>query len=1404
MTTPSVNKKIYPWKRFWCPRGGTINLNDGGFLSDPDSEYRLFSNPDLCSLNAFLPVPCLGLLGEPGIGKSQTLWQEQNAIKLQVEQSGGKCFWLNLSAYSSEDRLQKKLFDCVEFQTWINGNYPLHLFLDSLDEALLRIDTLSQLLIDELKGCPRERLFLRIACRAAVWPKSLEEGLESLWAKENIKILELAPLRRRDVVEAALANNLNEKTFLKEIEEKSAVPFAIKPVTLKFLIDNYAQNKSLPATQQQIYETGCLHLCEEQSNSRRDTSLQGLLPAAKKLDIASCLAALTVFSNKSTIWSGSITSANDEDLILEKLIGDQLMPDNSVATLTRNSLKEVLDTGLFVSRGLEKIGWAHKTYAEYLAARYIAKIPLPQINSLLFISDDEDERIIPQLQETAAWLCSIIPELFAKVMQNDPETLLFSDVPTNPTQRKSIVRNWLLLLEGKKVSPPSFEIKLRFRNLDHPDLATQLQSVIEDSNKNYELRRFAIEVAEMCNANSLAELLLKIALNSKESLSVRIHAAYAIKRIGTNPDKLKLKPLIKGTPEDARDDLKGCALRSLWPEQLSAAELFESLSLPKSSNYIGSYEMFLSHEIYQFIKPEDWHFALNWVESQTKIFETFHNEAFHVRELAEKILMSAWEHLHIEANMNAFVAVLKSRLKGGLDFLRSTHESKFNDKFKQNQSARKKVIEKLVSIIEKDEDLFWLSYSQILCAEDMPWMIEEGLEAADPNKKRIWCKMIERSCDWFSQNSQDQIRDIFNACQKDAIFAEVFSWFLQPVRRGSLEAIRMKESHDLHMETLEKIKKRDKSPLLPTEFLKIVAARLDSFDKGDLASWWQLNCDMTVNLETRRYEGNFFVDFTALENWKLLDSYMQERLLKAAGAYIQKQKPNMEKRLKEGVFFQSDIAGYRAFYLLKSKPELFNLIPQATWKNWAPFIFLFPPHFAANQNQLSCLELAKEAYSHSPGAVVESVLVLMDNENKKNAGCFAEEQVKFCWDDNFKKAILETLHNTLNPKMVGSLLELLFDKDVQGAEVFARSLITDSIPQEGEAREKAFVAAIKLITRKPKTNWEGVWTLVEKDNDFGRELLEKVSHERRHDSTLITSLKESHIADLYIWLTKKYPYGEQENREGGIVSPRQSVIMWRDSILDYLINRGTKEACIELKRVMKIFPQYDWFENVLLRAQEAKRYKSWNPPEPEWVLTLIKDSKKRLISNESELLKLLISFLQEEEIHLQGENSPVRFLWNNKSSKSYWPKDEIDLCNWITCRLKGNISDRGIVINREVEIRRGEKTDILVTAVSSRGFEKNEFDEMRVVIEAKGCWHQELRTAMQTQLKDRYLKEFKCKYGLYLIGWFNCDQWDKDDSKKPPEMEIADARKFFNEQAEALSDGNAKIKAFVLNVALRS
>lgn len=127
-----------------------------------------------------------------------------------------------------------------------------------------------------------------------------------------------------------------------------------------------------------------------------------------------------------------------------------------------------------------------------------------------------------------------------------------------------------------------------------------------------------------------------------------------------------------------------------------------------------------------------------------------------------------------------------------------------------------------------------------------------------------------------------------------------------------------------------------------------------------------------------------------------------------------------------------------------------------------------------------------------------------------------------------------------------------------------------------------------------------------------------------------------------------------------------------------------------------------------------------------------------------------------------------------------------------------------------MEIRRGEgpgqgeTTDIHVDALTSTSG-KGSFESVTVIIEVKGCWNGDLENSMERQLLNRYMTDSSCDHGLYVIGWFTCDQWDSSDPriKRCPKITIDKARQKFSAQAVGLSQAGKRVEAFVLNVALR-
>jgi hypothetical protein len=247
-----------------------------------------------------------------------------------------------------------------------------------------------------------------------------------------------------------------------------------------------------------------------------------------------------------------------------------------------------------------------------------------------------------------------------------------------------------------------------------------------------------------------------------------------------------------------------------------------------------------------------------------------------------------------------------------------------------------------------------------------------------------------------------------------------------------------------------------------------------------------------------------------------------------------------------------------------------------------------------------------------------------------------------------------------------------------------------------------------------------------------------------------------------------------------------------------------------MERLADALPELSWLRWAAVETRAITLRHTWVPPSPEVLLRLGRDRDLRLVESGEQLLDVLIESLGRLAQELQGENPAAIDLWNRLDKGVFQPKSEHEFADYVVRHLGRDIQKRGIVANREVVIRRGEgkgegeRTDIYVDAVTP-GRRLNEFDRISVTIEAKGCWNRGLDQDMKGQLRDRYLRDTRGQHGLYLVGWFACPKWDDThyQKKDTPKWTFDEAQRHFDEQALALSEGQVRIRAVVLNTALR-
>lgn len=1401
------------WKRFWCPREGSYQLTDAGYLLDYENAPLYLADPNIVTLENLFDVHCLILLGEPGIGKSTEIEKHSKFIKEKIESTGDKFLKFDLKDYQSDYLLFNDIFENPVFRIWQEGKHRLYLFLDSLDEALLNINVLSTALPAKIKNLPVDRLYFRIASRIADWPVNLEHELMSIWKEQeekNVLVYELLPLRKQDVEEYAKANDINSDVFVKNIEERDGQPFAIKPVTLSFLTKIYKRDGDIPKTKKEMYIRGSLHLCTEENRSRITSRRSGRLTPEQKMKIAGRIAALSLFSNKSTIWIGPYKDdCQETDLAKQLIPGGQESVGGTEFLVSLEEVNETLNTGLFSASGQEKLGWSHRTYAEFLAAWYLVEHNFEEskILSLISHSGDMNQRLTPQLQETAAWLATLSVPIFNILKDRNPEVLLRSDVMSAESSvRASLVESLLTMYESGSLFELEWRDFLHYKKLNHPGLASQLSKFISDKTKNFRTRRLAIDIAEECVCLDLLDELVGIALDREELLTIREQAAHAVMQIGDKNTKSKLKTLIKNSGDDANDKLRAYAFMANWPDNMSADELFGLISPPKENGIIGSYSEFLhGSRIVKHLRVQDIPIALVWV---AKSAERHQMPGDPFSDLTNQIMLFGWNNLDQPEVLTPFALAALARINNhygvlGRDISWGMEEKIQPVKIIEEDDAKRHllVIEILNLSRQVSFDPSYLIFGQtpLIFRKDFGWLISTYAQIRDDIQKSSVADWLSRI---FDPTDANQTATLYGLYEKDPFFKAVLSQWFDAIELGSQRATNLKKWFAASQE------ERELTPKVEPPLVERIRLQLEKVEQGDIASWWVLNLELTIDEIAARYGNEFEQDITELPGWKISDNAVKERIVSAAKMYITQGEPNNKKWMGKNIIYRPAMAGYRALRLvLKEKPEDILEFDAQLWKKWSAIVMAYPMQNSEKATNILDDTLLKIANLHAPDQIEKTLLSSIKKENKKE-GFVELNRLNCIWDEKLEAILMKCLKSkNLVSNLFRTILVFLLQHHSKSAYDYVLRIVKSyKTKHEAKDREKVGAAIQLLLVYSDDIEWDAIWSVLSDDWELLDDVIGGMAY--HHESQKVFSLLSfDQLSDLYLLLVRRYLPEDDPKYENGEtmhnVTVREQIGRWRDSILNFMANSGDAVACNALRKLSVTLPQYEQLRYTLFRAEFTMRQKTWTPLNESELLDLFLKPDAILIESEQHLLDAVIHSLKHLDRLFQGETPEAIYLWNELGNNIYRPKDENRLSDYVKIHLGKELQQKGIVVNREVEIRRGEETDIRVDAIR-KTVNGDVYDTVTVIIEVKGCWHRELENAMATQLKDRYLKNNSCRVGLYLIGWFNCDKWDQSDyrSKDAPNYSLSEAIIHFQNQATSLCTEDILLRSYILNLSI--
>lgn len=1381
------NRPILPWKRYWCPLGADINLgmSGNGFLTDPEDKMGRIFNPNVREIGQLLDLSCLVLVGEPGLGKTTALNAIRPALVSRLS-SERNLLWEEMRSVPDATTFRQRVFQTNEWMTWRSSQQEnLVLVVDGVDEGLMRLSNFVPFLTRELEGVPRERLQVILACRTADWPTAQGDSLLRQWSanKNQPHVWELCPLRQTDARLATEQSGVDPDAFIKALYANGTVGLASRPVTLFFLL----QSKNFAGTRTNLYEQGCLKLCEEQDRPRVESQQANgaSRPTPRQLyQVAARIAYVLMLSGKSAVYSGESGGLVDSDINIDNLTGRSETVNGIRFSVTDRIVEEALKTALFSSRGPDRIGFAHQTFAEHMAAQYLRCLPLVQIRRVLCHRDGPKEHVTPQLAETAAWLASLHNEFYRFLIDNDPQVLFRSDIAhTKQTDKASVVA---ALLEGAKNEEifDDNDTRYFYSGLRHPGLAGQIQAYIGDRSINVIARRMAMEMVRACALSEATDGLLAVAEDATEDAVIRHSALRALADVLPSDRAIEMVPFAEGrVGPDPDDDLKAYALRVLVPSIWTVTEALPCLTPPQRSNYLGAYYLVLHDHIPRHIRTNDLVPLLMKLLEWDRCFERTSPR----RHIADRTMTLALKSLSKPQISDLVVDVWWSKARRHLPLLeRLEDDLELSRLLKEDERTRLQLVESLLNSAKTTEDDVYhivAGSTRLFGEPDLLWLLERISDVPE-SRRGIWAEAIA----WcYRISTEDSCLDLLlDRIERIQALKEKFSWVrfypFDDEETGKIRANWLRRQRD-------EIRWRP-TPLDPPRDFRM-QSDLARIAAGTAAAWITLCRNMAIREEQPHdYEYLTKDDVTEFPGWEGASTDLRESIRQAARTFLIFCDDIW---LDDGRSTNSTHAGYLAVGILRDRISFDEILRNGVSEEWIRAIVSHLPHNNSQEHEA----MVALAYSLNPVACQQLLASEIRREDEQHGDVNVLSTFRGCWDRDLSQTVKTVITSPfLKPKSVASIIRFLSEVDADCAAECVALVLPEIIEGDPTLYEKASFVLATALTHLSARTWDTTWPRISNDQDLAANIF--LSASNYSEWPLCEELSDSQLADLYLLIYKIFPPVEDQETTDDSVPRRRDVDSFRSAVVNALVARGTDESCRQLLRLAAELPdQKLWLHWRYQEALRTKRRTEWTPLTPRLLLDLAAKSSARLVNNEDDLIEVIVESLERFQEVLTTKSLPrAANLWNYEGGgnqrHNFSPKDEEDLSDEVARWLKDDLSEtRAIVLNREVQPRRGQKTDIWVDAISNT---VNGIQKITVVIEVKGCWNGEVKTAMKTQLVDRYLQANGLTHGIYVVGWYVCDRWDRHEERKKSCLESHTFGAAMEEihQLAALYDGKSE------------
>ena len=1084
------------------------------------------------------------------------------------------------------------------------------MFIDNLDQAALPVDEVISVISNELEDCDLTRLKLRLVCRDADWSDTLSDRLSRHTFEKDaalrVQTYHLLPLNDDEIRLAATKSGKSGDEFLQQLSDAQATPLARIPITLQMLLNA----DTLTVDRAKLFKSGLLQLRKatrsESKNSRRRVAM--------RLSAAAKIAGVMKLCDRYSIDIDGSATLNANSITVSELL--RCLHD-TMGELDEEVIHETLNSALFAGSGQRR--WAHQSYADFLAASFLQEHAVPP-NRMLEWTTGSDGKFAPQLRETLRWLCELDGTFVRNVAKRDMELLLASDLShLSKRMYKQFIRQ---LLDGAD----DYEYALMsdaFRNMraGHPDASAVLRPYLVDTELGNQKRVLVLRILDSVPTVEIEDSMLDIVLNKCEPQILRNRSARRLVKEGSKSVKLKLKRFVGSQEDDEDDQLKGYALQALWPENVTADELFDALQPPKCRNYFGSYALFISElKRSEFMNLDVIPAALEWVARQPRR----HDMPFFFPDLMDIAMRAAWQYRHLPSVLESFAQAVVARLKH--------HDGIFGEKpyfyppdqghdafmrafAKDNEGRRELALLCLKLISDHDNAAALLRFSQppLVTSKDTDWLVGLLDTGVDVDLRSHVCQMVART-------AIDEPAKVYEASERHPDLLKLTEKrFVSMLDDPDTDARR-----DNHREW--KALEADTTNVRPhPPPVDRIYQALDEFESGETWQWANVLHGLALHPQGEHVSWKLDPNICHLPSWNDCDGKTRKRIVDAAREYVLKHGYSAEQSNHRDLFAPNptwlEIYGYLAlFHLLHKDEQFISDLPTERWRRWASVIMWYPLYpmsmgsekvsevDRASQRQLvQCLQQAVPTKFYDIFSQQLNMAVEGDQQLDRTL-----DIAQTCWSAQIEHMLVQAAFGTqLAPSAQNQLLKFLLNRNSVDASKRAHDLVATA-SHDTDTAERVVLTAATLISLSDELNWTVIWDTILKRDYTGRQIVEKVATDFDRALKFPDKLNEQELTDLCMWLVRRYPTSAEVERSGSYApSVEDQVGDLAGDVLSALHSKDSHAALRGLDRICNQFPELARAQQLRAHLKASLAGRDWKPASPDDVKALLDHREPR-------------------------------------------------------------------------------------------------------------------------------------------------------------------------------------------------